>query len=434
MRSFSVASTSMYRPVCCAWLTMVGVATRVIVRNLLRLGKRSSLLCWGATGSDFSSLHLFFGEPASSSLRLPAMSEIPPTPDERAGARRPTIGVTMGDPLGVGAEVVVKALADPALRRRARFMVYGMAETMHYAADLAEIEPYWWRVQHDSPLVETAVGQSVVILDHDEYTTIGSPGAGRERARSTRAGGEASFRFVEHAIRDAKLSPGHPLRLDAVVTAPISKQSWAMAGRGKYPGHTELFATRFNAKRWAMMFISPRLRVILATAHVPLMDLRNLLTLGRVFDPIDIGNDVCRGLGIEKPRIAVCGLNPHAGEGGLFGDEETRVIEPAIRMAQDTGIDVRGPFPADTIFISAARGEFDLVVAMYHDQGLIPVKLLEWERAVNVTAGLPIVRTSPDHGTAFDIAGANRADARSMRASLDLAIDMAMARQPAVNA
>jgi len=350
-----------------------------------------------------------------------------PTSEERTGAARPTIGVTMGDPLGIGAEVVVKALADPALRRRARFVVYGMAETMHYAADLAEIEPYWWRVQHDSPLAETALAHSVVILDYDEFTTVGSPGAGRERARPTRSGGEASFRFVEHAIRDAKLPPGNPMRLDAVVTAPVCKLSWALAGRGKYPGHTELFATRFNAKRSAMMFVSPRLRVILATAHVPLMDLRNLMTIGRVYDPIDLGHEACRTLGVERPRIAVCGLNPHAGEGGLFGDEESRVIEPAIRMAQEAGIDVRGPFPADTIFIGAARGEYDLVVAMYHDQGLIPVKLLEWERAVNMTVGLPTVRTSPDHGTAFDIAGRNRADERSMVAALETAVRMTSA-------
>jgi 4-hydroxythreonine-4-phosphate dehydrogenase len=174
-----------------------------------------------------------------------------------------------------------------------------------------------------------------------------------------------------------------------------------------------------------MMFVSPRLRVALASAHVPLMDIRNVLTIGRVFDPIELGVDLCRQLGIAGPRIAVCGLNPHAGEHGLFGDEEDRIIRPAIEMARRHGIDASGPFPGDTVFIDAAAGRFDLVVAMYHDQGLIPVKLLGWDKAVNVTVGLPIVRTSPDHGTAFNIARSNSASEGSMRAAIALAIRLA---------
>jgi len=341
--------------------------------------------------------------------------------------RLPTIAVTMGDPLGIGPEVVVKALADSALRRRARFLIFGMAEQMAYAADRAEIDAFWWRVQHDSPVVET-VGRGVSVLDYDDLDAPVVSGGG---ASPTRAGGAASFRFVEDAIGAARRPLGDPLKVDAIVTAPISKQSWALAGRGKYPGHTELLATRFGAKRSAMMFVSPKLKVILATVHVPLMDLRNLLTIGRVFDPIDLGHAACVGMGIPRPRIAVCGLNPHAGEGGLFGDEETRLIEPAIRLAQDAGIDAHGPFPADTVFNAAVRGRWDLVVAMYHDQGLVPVKLLAWDSAVNVTVGLPVARTSPDHGTAFDIAGQNKADAGSMRAALELAVSMATDRAAA---
>ncbi|MFG0275470.1 MAG: 4-hydroxythreonine-4-phosphate dehydrogenase PdxA [Phycisphaerales bacterium] len=354
----------------------------------------------------------------------------PRHPDSPASeaARRPTVVVSMGDPLGIGPEVVVKALADPALRRSARFVVRGLAEPMHYAADMAEIEPYWWRVQHDSDLAPHAMGHSVVVLDYDEFAIHGAPGAGLEGPRPTRAGGQASFAWVEHAIEDCKRDARDPLRADAICTAPISKAAWHMAGRGKYPGHTELLATRFNARRHTMMFVGPRLRVALATAHIPLNDIRNALTIGRVFDPIDLGADTCRMLGIDRPRIAVCGLNPHAGEGGLLGDEETRLIEPAIRLAQDAGIDARGPFPADTIFHKALDGKFDLVVAMYHDQGLIPVKLLEWRDSVNVTAGLPVPRTSPDHGTAYDIAGRNKADASSMKAALELAVKMATAR------
>jgi len=334
-------------------------------------------------------------------------------------APRPTIGVTAGDPLGVGPEIVVKALADPALRRLGRFVVYGSTQHLRRAAEQAGIEPYWWRVPHDSDLIDVAIGHSVLIRDYDDLVQAGAPG--ESKPRPTRAGGAASFRFVEDAIADAQRPAGDARRLDAIVTAPISKQSWSLAGRGKYGGHTELLATRFGARRVAMMFVSPRLRVILATVHIPLMDLRNVLTLGRVFEPIDLGNEACRALGVARPRIAVCGLNPHAGEHGLFGDEETRLIEPAIRMAVDAGIDARGPFPADTVFIAAAEGAYDLVVAMYHDQGLIPVKLLDWRHAVNMTVGLPTVRTSPDHGTAFDIAGRNRADATSMREAISLA-------------
>jgi 4-hydroxythreonine-4-phosphate dehydrogenase len=155
------------------------------------------------------------------------------------------------------------------------------------------------------------------------------------------------------------------------------------------------------------------------------MDVRNVLTIGKVYDPIDLGHQFCRQLGIAKPRIAVCGLNPHAGENGMFGDEESRIIRPAVDAARRVGIDAHGPFPGDTVFIGAAAGDWDLVVAMYHDQGLIPVKLLGWDKAVNVTVGLPIVRTSPDHGTAFDIAGQGRASEGSMKAAIELAARLA---------
>lgn len=327
----------------------------------------------------------------------------------------------MGDPYGIGPEVVVKALADPELRQSARFVVLGMSEPMHYAADLAEIDPYWWRAPIGSPVASTAMAaRGVALFDFDDVRLIGAPG-GREPG-PTKEGGAASFRFVEQAIEMAKLPNEDPLRVDGVVTAPISKEAWAMAGKKNYPGHTELFARRLSAKRSAMMFQTPRLRVVLATAHIPLMDIRNALTIGKVFDAIDLANEACLSLGIERPRIGVCGLNPHAGEGGLLGDEEDRLVSPAIELAVSHGIDAQGPFPADTIFNKALDGAFDVVVAMYHDQGLIPVKLLDWKEAVNVTIGLPSVRTSPDHGTAFDIAGKNKADASSMTAALRLAL------------
>jgi 4-hydroxythreonine-4-phosphate dehydrogenase len=313
--------------------------------------------------------------------------------------------------------VVVKALSDPALRAAARFVVYGDNELMLAAADKARVHPTWFRAGVDHARDGSMVLGDFTVID---YAITGALGAEREPSK---AGGLASKTFVEDAVVDAMRSAGDPRRLDAVVTAPISKESWTLAGF-RWPGHTELFAARTKAKRQAMAFVSPRLKVALATTHVPLMEIRNLLTIGRVHEPITLGHELCLQLGIAEPRIAVCGLNPHAGENGLFGDEEIRVIKPAIDIARGTGIDVHGPFSGDTIFIDAAAGNWDLVVAMYHDQGLIPVKLLGWDKAVNVTLGLPIVRTSPDHGTAFGIAGKNQASEGSMKAAVELAVKL----------
>ena len=339
--------------------------------------------------------------------------------DSSQPRRRPVIGVTMGDPAGVGPEVVVKALADPTIRRLGRFVVFGMNELLSYAADLAEIDPYWWRLQHDSPRAGYDLVHEVVVLDYDEYSILG-----QAVHRPTKQGGQASLEFLDDAITAALRGPGEPGRIDAIVTAPICKESWKMAGC-RFPGHTELLAWRTKAKRMVMMFDSPRLRVTLATVHQALMDVRNTLNIGAVFDAIDLGHQACKGLGVAEPRIAVCGLNPHASENGQFGDEEKRVITPAIEMAWQAGIDAKGPFPADTLFLDAVGGKYDLVVAMYHDQGLIPVKLLGFDDAVNLTLGLPVIRTSVDHGTAFDIVGKNLARPDSMKAAIRLAACLA---------
>ncbi len=307
----------------------------------------------------------------------------------------------------------MKALADGQLRGRARYRVLGPVSVMEAAARAAGISPYWKVTPQGSPVVGS--GEDVVVLDY---------GGSNFPRQADRASGDLSFRLVEDSILHARRGKEDPLHCDAVVTGPISKLAWQMAGRGQYPGHTELFATRCGAKRFGMMFVSPRLRVILATAHVPLMEVR--LTTEKVLDVIELGEEACRRMGVLRPRVAVCGLNPHAGEGGMLGQDEQRVIEPAIRAAEERGIDAKGPFPGDTVFIAAVEGKFDLVVAMYHDQGLIPVKLLDRDRAVNVTVGLPppLVRTSPDHGTAFDIAGMNKAEAGSMKAAIELAVGM----------
>jgi 4-phospho-D-threonate 3-dehydrogenase / 4-phospho-D-erythronate 3-dehydrogenase len=333
---------------------------------------------------------------------------------------KPLVGITMGDPLGIGPEVVVKALGDPAIRASARFVVYGDNELLLAAAERAGIHPVWFRASCDHARDGSMVLGDFTVIDYGIATMLGSA------HEPTKAGGFASKTFVEDAITDALRSRDDSRRLDAIVTGPISKESWNLAGF-RWPGHTELFAARTKAKRQAMAFVSPRLNVVLATTHVPLMELRNLLTIGRVHEPIMLGFELCQRLGIANPKIAVCGLNPHAGEGGLFGDEEIRVITPAIDLARANGVNVHGPFAGDTVFIAAASGAWDLVVAMYHDQGLIPVKLLGWDKAVNVTLGLPIVRTSPDHGTAFGIAGRNQASEGSMRAAIELAIRMARA-------
>ncbi|MEK6644528.1 MAG: 4-hydroxythreonine-4-phosphate dehydrogenase PdxA [Planctomycetota bacterium] len=334
------------------------------------------------------------------------------TPPSQNGYR-PTIGITMGDPAGIGAEVIVKALADESLRTRARFIVYGLDEQLEYAADQAELRQYWSRRQHEDAL--PADGE-MVVADYDELSL-----EGRLLRKPTSEQGKASMRFLEDAITDARAN-----RIDALVTAPINKTAWKLAGY-EWLGHTELLAARFKTRRVTMMFTGGPLKVALASAHEPLFELRNHFTIGLVFQPIDLMHEALKNwFAIAKPKIAVAGINPHAGEGGQFGDEESRVIEPAIDMARNAGIDASGPYPADTLFWRAAHGEFDGVVAMYHDQALIPVKLLAFDQAVNITLGLPIIRTSPDHGTAYDIAGKNLADAGSMKSAIRLAVDLAL--------
>ena len=331
---------------------------------------------------------------------------------------RPLIGLTLGDPGGIGPEIVAQCLADPLLRGSARMIVYGAAPLLSMACDTLGLRADWYRACADEyqnrPLSDTPV-----VLDDSNHDAATPP----IRSHCSRQGAD-SKRWVEHAIADALRPEVDPRRLDAIITAPICKEAWSLAGFN-WPGHTELLAHRAKAKQVTMVFESPHLRVALATVHVPLMTVRDMLSIGRVVDAIDRGDQACRLLGIDKPRLAVCGLNPHAGEGGVLGWEEQKVIIPAIDMARDQGIQVEGPFPADTLFRRAIGGEFDLVVAMYHDQGLIPLKLLGQGTAVNWTVGLPFIRTSPDHGTAFDIAGRGQADASSMKAAIALAVRLA---------
>jgi len=329
---------------------------------------------------------------------------------------QPVIGITMGDPAGIGPEIIVKALADPAIRRAAKFIVFGLNEQLCYAADAAEIEPFWGRHQHEK--ISREYPYKVVVADYDEYSV---PSWVKD---SSKMAGEASMRFCLDAIDAARDEI-----IDGIVTAPISKKSWKLAG-GTWPGHTEMLAQRCKSPRKVMMFIAGPLKVALATIHEALFDVRNKFTIGCVYEPIDLLNDALKQyFDIENPRIGVAALNPHAGEDGQFGDEEKRIISPAMLLAQEHGINCIGPISADTLFLRAVNGEFDGVVAMYHDQGMIPVKLLDFEHAVNITIGIPIIRTSPSHGTAFDIAGRNLANPASMKSAIVTAIQMAKTKK-----
>lgn len=327
----------------------------------------------------------------------------------------PLIGVSMGDPAGIGPEVVLKA-ALPG-RSLCRLVVLGDVATLAEAAQRLTLPLTIAAWQIGDPYPTSATVLPVVEVSHLSFQD-------RRPGQPTAAGGEASFRYVEAGIRLTLANA-----LQGLVTAPISKAMWHAAGH-VYPGHTELLADLTHTPEVRMMLVGSRLRVILVTTHLALAKVPAALTSDRIAQTIAMtAEHLTRFHGLSRPRLAVAGLNPHAGENGAFGDEESRIIAPAVRRAGEAGLDVAGPFPADSVFIRAVRGEFDGVICLYHDQGLIPLKLLSWEDGVNVTIGLPIVRTSPDHGTAFDIAGQGTADPRSMQAAIALAVEMSRQRR-----
>jgi 4-hydroxythreonine-4-phosphate dehydrogenase len=289
---------------------------------------------------------------------------------------RPRIAMTVGDPAGIGPEIVRKAADDRRVRE--------VCEPVLYAPD-----------------------------DSTRFTP------GMLSAES----GRAAYDVLCTAVRDAQAG-----RVDAIATAPVSKLAFARAGL-PWKGHTDLLAHLTGSRRVAMMFWSTPLKVILATVHIPLAEVPGALTRSVLDGTIDLAAAELPRFGLARPRLALAGLNPHAGEDGVLGSEEQRVLRPAVDEARLRGIEIAGPFPGDTIFVRASRGEFDAVIACYHDQGLIPVKLLAFGHSVNVTLGLPIVRTSVDHGTAFDIAGKNVADPTSMIEATLLAASLARRRQ-----
>ncbi len=319
----------------------------------------------------------------------------------------------MGEPAGIGPEIVLKSAQAQDCQLISRPVILGDLATLRETAQRlgSRIELIDWSVEDPYPedpqrLPVIATSQLV-----PQQRLPGQP---------TPAGGDASYRYVEAGIQLALNKV-----IQGLATAPISKAMWHAAGRD-YPGHTELLADLTKTQDVRMMLAGSRLRVILVTTHIPFAQVPDALSVERIKTTITLAaKHLAQFHGLAQARLAMAGLNPHAGEGGAFGDEEERIITPAIEQAQAQGIQVDGPFPADSVFVRAVNGEFDGVICLYHDQGLIPLKLLSWTDGVNVTIGLPIVRTSPDHGTAFDIAGQGKADPRSMQAAIRLAAQMA---------
>jgi len=328
-------------------------------------------------------------------------------------AKKPVLALTMGDPCGIGPEVILRALAARRARAAARFVVFGSEAVLRRVAETFAIRlPRFSRVEASNVRVPE---RTVAIVDE-----VPCPASLAFRGRVSKKGGEASFRWIVAAI-DAALAGS----VDAVVTGPISKEAVAKAGHD-WSGHTEILAARTGARKPVMTMVGGGLRVALATTHIAIADLPRAITRGNVLRTLRVVHeDMKRYFGIRQPRLAVCGLNPHAGEAGRFGTEERTAIAPAIRRARREGVLCEGPVPADVAFTRTQREKHDAVVAMYHDQATIPVKTLAFDRGVNVTLGLPIVRTSPDHGTAFDIAARGVANPGSMIAAIRMAARMA---------
>jgi 4-hydroxythreonine-4-phosphate dehydrogenase len=313
----------------------------------------------------------------------------------------PRVGITMGDPAGVGPEVVVKALARAETHALCRPLVIGDAKRLERASALCGLQLAVRAIAApEDARFESDCADCVDLALVPPDLPFGKLSA---------AAGEAAYRYIVRAVELATAK-----RIDAICTAPINKQALNAAGH-RFPGHTELLAELTGTAEVSLMLIAPKLRVIHVTAHVGLIDAIARIDAGLVERTIARGRELLKRAGNAEPRIGVCGINPHAGEGGLFGRGEERVkIAPAVAACRARGWNIDGPLPADSLFYLAARGDYDLVVAMYHDQGHGPVKALGLEYGVNVTAGLPVVRTSVDHGTAFDIAGTGKVDERSM--------------------
>lgn len=337
---------------------------------------------------------------------------------------KPVIGITMGDPAGIGPEITVKALRDGKLYDRCCPIVIGDRAMLENAARIVGAEEI---MTHGIRDVSEAYFQKGIIDVLD--MGLVEPADIKMGELSAKAG-RAAFAYVEKVIRLAMEK-----KLDATVTNPINKAAINLAGH-HYSGHTEIYANYTGTKKYTMLLVHENLRVVHVSTHVALRDACDLVKKERVLEVIRIADDACKSMGIASPRIAVAGLNPHAGEGGMFGREEIEEIAPAVDAARAEGVDAEGPIPPDTVFSKARGGMYDIVVAMYHDQGHIPLKVMgfiydsvkkSWQdvSGVNITLGLPIIRTSVDHGTAFDQAGKGCASEKSLKNAIDYAVRFA---------
>lgn len=329
---------------------------------------------------------------------------------------KPIVCITMGDGAGVGPEIIMKSLNDSEIYENCRPFVVGDVKILERAGKIvgANLEVSSIDSVEDAKFSYGTVDCIDLNLLPDNMVF----------GQLYKEAGNASFRYLERAIQLAKRE-----EIDVICTAPLNKEALHKSGH-IYPGHTEILAELTGTKDYAMMLSAPNLRVIHVTTHVGILDAVKQINPERVYKVITLANETLKKSGIKNPKIAVCGINPHAGENGLFGyGEEGEKIVPAVEKAQAEGIDVQGPLPADTLFFRALRGDFDIVVAMYHDQGHGPVKALGLEAGVNITVGLPIIRTSVDHGTAFDIAGTGIANELSLKEAIRQGIDLAPRRE-----
>lgn len=317
------------------------------------------------------------------------------------------VAITMGEPGGVGPEIIVKALCRNDIRHLCNPIVIGNIDVMREAVKLTGIS---MEARELSTFSDYRQSDNTIEVIH-----VQSP-ISFKMSHPSADSGRAVVKYIKKAVELALKG-----EVESIVTAPISKESLNIAGYS-WHGHTEMLAEFTNTGDYAMMFVGESLKVILCTIHISLKEVPEMIDESIVFKTVMLAQKGMDMLGVDEPKIAVAGLNPHAGEGGLLGKEDMEIIAPAIKKAQDNGINVSGPYPPDVVFHRAYKGDFDIIVAMYHDQGLIPFKMLEFEKGVNVTVGLPIVRTSPDHGTAFDIAWQNKADPTSMIEAIRLAV------------
>lgn len=322
-----------------------------------------------------------------------------------------TVAISIGDVNGIGPEIALKSARDLAIQDQQHMVLIGSKEAL--AAEAADCS------MELPPPYDPEKNQAVSFWEPED-----SPSVSREPAKRSAEAAKAAICWIRHAVEGCLSSS-----FDAMVTAPICKESLQMAGL-TMPGHTEYIAELCNCDRYAMMLAGKGLRVVLATRHLPLRAVPDALTPECVREAIAITTEALPWLGCATGRIGVCGLNPHAGDGGVLGSEEGTIIAPVIGEFSATGGKVNGPIPADVIFYQAVNGQFDAVVAMYHDQGLGPLKMLAFDCGINMTLGLPIIRVSPDHGTAFNIAGKNSAHTGSMLAALRTAFDLAQRPNP----